>query len=64
MKIKNKPKKQASSFGAFEPKDSINQNGLTVDKSPEITQRPKISFELSIRARKDFTEKQKNIIDT
>jgi predicted ribonuclease YlaK len=46
------------------PESQLEKNEEKKDQSPNVTQRPKISFKLAIKERNDLTEKQKNILQT
>ncbi len=50
-------------MGKRKTKDTDVPEVKAVDRSPRVHQRDKIKYELNIRERSDFTEKQKDFID-
>ena len=61
----SKNKKTSSARRIVEKSDDLERSGdQNKDTSTHVTQRPKISFSLSIKERSDLTAKQKHLLET
>jgi predicted ribonuclease YlaK len=60
--MSNKNKKKITALQLGKNEDFEKNEAPKIDKSMVVTQRPKISFQISIKQRPDLTEKQKGIL--